>query len=283
MQQDRFYFKTFLILVLALSACGSSINLPLPEIYKNQYSQRDSAEFIDSLKITSQEIETYRTILNVKVSQGSQSSYFRYAIAFKKPDSLRVDILPDQGAFTLAIMLVNNGGVVFIDAMEKTFVKGFVGEGLLKKNLGIPLNEDELMAYLVGRVPDSFPLNSQEVDVFYDAEDRIQMINKQATKFLEFQLDESEKNKSSLRFFQHREMNKNSGGDKKDAELQITFNNYQSIISADQKKIFYPESFEIKILDHNAVVTFTQMPKSINSVLPPSLFSLRIPSSYTPQ
>lgn len=67
----------------------------------------------------------------------SESVSFRYAIASKEPERLRIDVLPLEGAYTLGMIVVRPEGATVIDTNEQTFSEAADADELLERFLGL--------------------------------------------------------------------------------------------------------------------------------------------------
>jgi hypothetical protein len=67
----------------------------------------------------------------------SESVSFRYAIASKEPEQLRIDVLPLEGAYTLGMIVVRPEGATVIDTHEQTYSQAADADELLERFLGL--------------------------------------------------------------------------------------------------------------------------------------------------
>ncbi len=108
-----------------------------------------------SLASISGQTTSFRTLLEATVnsSRGEQLS-FRYAIVGKDPEMLRIDVLPGEGAYTLALITVRGGDAVFIDPQAKRVTYGCSVKQVLEKLLGLRgMTPAAIKAIVVGSAP----------------------------------------------------------------------------------------------------------------------------------
>jgi hypothetical protein len=129
----------------------------------------------------------------------SESVSFRYAIASKEPDRLRIDVLPLEGAYTLGMIVVRPEGATVVDTNERTFSEASDADDLLQRFLGLqgvtpavvkalltrelpPLDCDDVAAY--GPVDGAYTLVDSRHHVAWSIQDGSSRI--QAVELLDF-------------------------------------------------------------------------------------------------
>ena len=116
--QKRWVCLWCVLLCSGMTACGG-IDIPFPEERGEVLSSLQKEELRKKLKTRSEDLQTLKALARVKAKRGEESQRFRYLFAYESPQSLRIDILPDPGAYTLGVMLTNGQGHVYLDANKK--------------------------------------------------------------------------------------------------------------------------------------------------------------------
>ena len=108
-------------------------------------------------------VRSFRALTEATFTHGDESVSFRYAIVRREPDALRIDMLPLEGAFTLGILVSEGGAVTLLNAQEKSFVEGEDESALLAEFFGIEgLSADLIAGIVTGMLP---PLSCADVKI----------------------------------------------------------------------------------------------------------------------
>ncbi len=100
------------------------------------------------------QVSSMRALVDATVSRSSESAAFRYVILSRGSDQFRIDMLPQEGAFTLGILVVKDGRTVLLDAQEKTYSTASDEAELLEAFLGL---EGVTRSVIVGLVTGILP------------------------------------------------------------------------------------------------------------------------------
>jgi len=120
---------------------------------------------------------SFRTLLDATVTpaHGDPVS-FRYAIAGKDPEMLRIDVLPPEGAYTLALITVRGAEAQFLDPQTKRATHGCSVKEVLEKFLGLQgMTPAAVKAIVVGRAP---PIECTRVNATRLAGDRLLFVDR---------------------------------------------------------------------------------------------------------
>jgi hypothetical protein len=100
-------------------------------------------------------VASFRSLINAEVvGPDKEMISFRYAIIGKGNDRLRVDVLPNEGAFTLALVTVNEGRALVIDTQSKKAIEGCSPGQVLERTLGLEgITPEVVKALVVGEIP----------------------------------------------------------------------------------------------------------------------------------
>lgn len=114
-----------------------------------------SSAVCSALNAARESTPSFRALLDTTVETGGgESASFRYAIVGKGRDTLRIDVLPSEGAYTLALITVRGGAALFLDTQEKRAIEGCIVQEVLEKVLGLQgMTPAAVQAIVVGRPP----------------------------------------------------------------------------------------------------------------------------------
>jgi hypothetical protein len=108
---------------------------------------------LSGFKRAAAEIRSFRVLSRTSIDHKGDRTVLRQILVFAEPVRFRIEALPLNGAYTLSLVVADSEKVIALDPEEKTARQGAPNSGMLRKVLNIPLNEDELMALLAGRIP----------------------------------------------------------------------------------------------------------------------------------
>ncbi len=116
-------------------------------------SRADSTTLCEEMNAARPNVSSFRSLSESTVSARGESLSFRYAIAGRQPDSLRIDLLPNEGAFTLGMLVVHGGEVQAINVQEKTVERSPNAAAATERFLGLSGITPELVQALVTGIP----------------------------------------------------------------------------------------------------------------------------------
>ncbi len=102
------------------------------------------------------EVKSLRALADTTVVRGSERFSFRYAVVSEEPSKFRVDVLPPAGggAYTLGLLVANDGKVLWLDPQEKRYVWGSSERDLIAKYIGLQgISRRVAVALMTGTVP----------------------------------------------------------------------------------------------------------------------------------
>jgi hypothetical protein len=103
-------------------------------------------------------------LADASFQRGDEKYSFRYVIALKEPDKLRIDILPTEGAFTLGMLVSSGTGATVIDTQNKTYSTADNVDLLVSRFLGIEgLTRSTIVGLVSGTLP---PIDCSKVRVY---------------------------------------------------------------------------------------------------------------------
>lgn len=115
----------------------------------------DSQLLCTSLNASRELLVSFRTLLDATVNgPGGESASFRYAIVGKSDEKMRIDVLPHEGAYTLALITVQGSKALFLDPQAKRVTQGCSVKEVLEKFLGLQgMTPAAVQALVLGRPP----------------------------------------------------------------------------------------------------------------------------------
>jgi hypothetical protein len=151
----RFKIQTLVLIFTAVSLFGC---VATPRFIPGaQVPRSEALKICESINL--QRINTEITGLDDKPLS------FRYAVVSSGNDALRIDILPDQGAYTLAIITVLGESALVVDPEKRTVIEGCSTDRALERFMGFKgISPQVVRGILTGRVPN---LNCQNLESFY--------------------------------------------------------------------------------------------------------------------
>jgi hypothetical protein len=142
-------------LLLALLSFSISACVRAPSFVPGEpLAVSDSAALCAALNSSGERVVSFRALLDASISDsGGESGSFRYAVVGKDSDKLRIDLLPREGAFTLALMTVRGDQALFLNTQEKQAVYGCSVDQALEKLIGLRgLTQAAVKALVLGRL-----------------------------------------------------------------------------------------------------------------------------------
>jgi len=143
---------TALISVLVLSSCSPLPRLIIP---KNVAPVANQGERCMQLLAYYKNVTSFRGLIRSDLYVEDSQISLRYITAFKSPDKFRFELLPEIGAFTLALIVSQGGMTTAMDVQSKEVIKTHTnGDELLQKAVGLQgISIDIVRALLTGAAP----------------------------------------------------------------------------------------------------------------------------------
>lgn len=129
----------------------------------------DAQELARLDKIISQElvrrdsISSFRGLYRVLQVKDNERALFRYSLLLQRPDTVRLDIFPSTGAYTLGLFLSRGGHALALDPGNLRAMRSENSSRVIRALLGLPLSADELASVALGTFPISLARESFEV------------------------------------------------------------------------------------------------------------------------
>jgi len=99
-------------------------------------------------------LDSLRALAHATISSDSERASFRYVVLSKEPSSFRVDVLPENGAFTLGLLVARDGKALWLDAQERVYAENSDERRLIAEYLGLRgVSREAAVALMTGSLP----------------------------------------------------------------------------------------------------------------------------------
>jgi hypothetical protein len=148
--------RRLLISVIGITA-GGCFGAPHFEPSVEPLATRNSRARCEEVMQRREPVASMKALVDAEFSRKDEGAQFRYALVSREESSLRVDMLPPEGAVTLAILVVHDGVSTLINSQEKTYTAGFDEKQLVQKFFGLEgVSKSIVIGLLSGVVPELF-------------------------------------------------------------------------------------------------------------------------------
>jgi outer membrane lipoprotein-sorting protein len=221
----------------------------------------ESNNVISRLRERGNEIRSFRSLYRSRFSSSEGTWTLRQAVAFQKPDSLRIDTLALVGLSALSLAQIKGKKAMYLDLAEKKASVAHASSDWSLRYLKLPLTPQELMALITGRLASStLEALSQDSGVKGDADSwyitqgnyLYAKVNKKSFLLDEVQLWDQFKDKELL---------------------SLTFKSY--------KEDGIPNELSVVIPKISLSVNLVASSSSINPTIPDSTFEVEVPPDFT--
>ncbi|MBX7144553.1 MAG: DUF4292 domain-containing protein [Oligoflexia bacterium] len=107
----------------------------------------------EAIRTSNPDIPFGRLLYRAKLTHGHEVLGFRYALVFQGNSRVRLETLPVNGAYALALLAYNNGQVMLLDTQAKTFAESSDTRAAIVRALHVPLDIGDLLHVVSGRLP----------------------------------------------------------------------------------------------------------------------------------
>lgn len=148
-----------LLLLITISGCAKRIPLlaPIGEEVERESVERIKQEYLSR----NSRFGTLKALYSASILHKKRIERLRYVFIYQKPGNLRIEILPQSGAYSLGLFIAAGGQAQFIDQQSGTITPSDSADKLLYDLLRIDLPLDDLILLLSGQIP---YLYWQEID-----------------------------------------------------------------------------------------------------------------------
>jgi hypothetical protein len=145
-------FSVTLLCSAALSGCFTAPRFAPSGILQDAAESRRQCEWAQR---ASPGVESFRALLDATVVDPRGDTHsFRYAVVARGAGDLRVDLLPQEGAYTLGLLVVRDGEALCIDPNSKRFVQGCEPDAIFERFFGLEgITPDVVRALITAHVP----------------------------------------------------------------------------------------------------------------------------------
>lgn len=139
-----------IVLLLFFTACSVRRYPVLPQ---QKLGSEELSKAYQIIEKRNREISSLKLLSKTRLIYGEDLLVLKHAILAKRANFLRVDTLPQTGAFTLGILVANPEGVTYLDVPQKEAFFSADQVSLVRKALGVPLDAAEVFSFLLARIP----------------------------------------------------------------------------------------------------------------------------------
>lgn len=141
--------RRLLILTTVILFVGC-VRVSVPTV-SNLASSPEHAKLISSsLAESINTASTIRGLWNVRVDYQQSSDRFRQTLVYQAPESLRIDLLAEQTATTLALLTSRPGSTTLLNPQEHSAELSNSPEILIQKLTRIPASVEDIVALMLG-------------------------------------------------------------------------------------------------------------------------------------
>lgn len=140
-------FLLFLVVIFTATGCVTSVSVN----HRGDTLEFSQTENIFKQRSASREgIKSIKALYRAQTERGGEKNTLRYAIIFSEPQSLKIQILPLNGFYTLGELVTHDNQTIALDYVNKKVVQGEDGKDPLEKIMGLPFETGELMDFILG-------------------------------------------------------------------------------------------------------------------------------------
>lgn len=154
--------KVVVLLIGLVFLSGCSRKLELLRL-TDPFEQAKIEPLIQSLRAHSEALISYKILTKATITNDNRKEVLRYAVVADQAERLRIEALPLNGFYTLALLVANGSKVLFLDPAEKVAYLGTDPSQLIGRFFKVALKPEDLAALLVGVIPCSAFEHSFEV------------------------------------------------------------------------------------------------------------------------
>ena len=264
--RSRLYVLSLLLLGTLLSACAPKHT---PLVHRVSASAEERSSLASLLLTRDSEIRSLRSLSRVDVTEGKNRSSVRGAIVFDKPDKFRLELLPLSAAYTLQLLVAQEGAATLLNPADKQAVQSSSASGLLQAALKLPLSERDLMSYFLARVPGRFAVliqDSSEARVERDAASSEMRVLLLASGD-QWTVDTTTGLLTSAVLL-----------NRFDKSVDVEFSFFDTRTSAEST---LPGSIVVRLARQGLEMRFSIITAKVNQEIPLSLFKVEIPGDYS--
>lgn len=253
------FLCTLSIAALLWVGCAPQISVDLIGSPLVSSAQKDIFEKIAKSR---SEIHSFKGLYRVQVQHNEEKQTFRYAIVYKEPAALRIQIFPLNGFYSLGEFISTKNEVIALDHAQKRVLAGGTERELLEELLGLPLTKDELIDFILGK-PSQI---SVDVDQAATKEDKMYVMHARESSFERWTFLAD-----SLAAKEVRRVQK-EGGSQHGVIVEYT--------ASSSTKNSIPQQFKIIIPSYEVSAEVKCTHSELNPEVKDSEFTLEVPSDY---
>jgi len=248
-----------------LSGCWWSRSIPLPDLHGISIEGPEKDRVLAELLKRDSEVTSFRGLSYSTLNIADSKHLVRHIVIFQKSENLRLETLPRQGAFPLQLLVVHAGQIVLLSPPEKRGYQGEFRRKIVQKVIGFPASAYELMTFLTGTLPRSALLNSNDTELYYDADsESFQLVVGDFEKYVQLDAKDLTPQRIEVR-------------DQFDGSflLALNYSDYRLVNS-----LLLPGKIVIDVPQEGIQATLRFSILSINKPVEQELFELQLPGDY---
>lgn len=218
-----------------------------------------SSETVTTLLDRSQKrknsIRSFKALLRVKISRGSESQSQRLAIVYRAPKDFKIEFYPTTSFYLLQKTILTDGRYTSVDMVRGKSEQGEIGEGTLEDVIGLPLTLTMLQQILLATLPED-----KYEAVRSTSDGSLHALSESNDVYAELPGDRVVP--AMLKFF-------SESGTK---IIGARYSAYQTI-----QDVMIPEQIELDIPRHQVKVEISVSSAKINAAIAPSEFTVSLP------
>ena len=253
---------TLLIIAITLSGCWGRVNPP-PVFGGIEFEGSIRQAYLEELRGRTFLAQSFKALYRVKMisSQGSFSQ--RYVVLLKRPEQIKLDILPVNGAYTIASFSVKDGISTFVSPPERYALVTKDFASVIDSALGFYLHPKDLMGILLGSVESTSSEEFMTQAKFYKDSDYSWLVYSD----LEYWMFDGKT--KDLAFVHLR------NPDNWNVKFEVEYNDY-----IDQGGARIPKNILIKIPDEETIIEAKLTSAGVNLEIPDDKFRVNIPIDF---
>ena len=254
-----------LFVVLTLSGCWASV-YPPPVFGGIEFEGSLRQAYLEELHGRTLLAQSFKALYRVKVTSSQGSFSQRYVVLLKRPEQVKLDVLPVNGAYTIASFSIEDGVSTFVSPPERyaLITKDF--SNVIDNTLGFPLHPQELIGIFLGSVESVKSKEFISQAKFYKDSDYSWLVFSD----LEYWMFDG---KSKDLAFGHVRDPSNWN-----VKYEVQYNDY-----IDQAGARVPKSILIKIPEEGSMIEARLTSAGVNLEIPDEKFEIQIPEIFNVQ
>lgn len=248
-----------LIALFLIVSSGCSFRETVPELQGPLIPTAHVTEVMNNFDTHRRSVSDIKALIRTKIVHGDETESYRYAVIYRRPDALRVEVFPLNSFYTLSLLAVLREKLVSLDTTSSIAYEGNPSRDAIERAFGFPLNIEEIASLLLAEIPAghgefSGVISETGTEKYLSADRQIY-----------FEKDPQETTMRLLKIYD----------DDKKLIIEVHFRFYRKI-----DDIEIPEKLEIQLPQYDVTGAMNATNISINSGPADSLFAVQPPGGF---